>query len=78
MFKNFQFSWLLLSKYRQYFLPITLFLALVLNIVIAPLVLAGSGNVINKESAYAIGILLLISFALSIYLFFVIFYPEKF
>jgi potassium-transporting ATPase KdpC subunit len=48
------------------------------NLILAPLVYAANGENFSKESAYAIGILLLIILALSIYLFWVIFQPERF
>jgi K+-transporting ATPase KdpF subunit len=55
-----------------------LFLTLSLNLIIAPAVMAASGTAITKNTAYAIGILYCVTIALSIYLFTVIFQPERF
>ncbi len=69
---------ILRDKYRHNYWLIVLFLGLCFNLVLAPLVYAATGGTFSKESAYAIGILLLVVFALSIYLFWVIFQPERF
>jgi hypothetical protein len=55
-----------------------LFLALCLNLVVAPVVYAASGNELSRTQAWALGLLGLGTVALSIYLFFVMFVPEKF
>jgi K+-transporting ATPase KdpF subunit len=55
-----------------------LFVTITLNLIIAPVVMAASGNEINRNTAYAIGILYCVTIALSIYLFTVIFQPERF
>ncbi|AFZ37490.1 K+-transporting ATPase, F subunit [Stanieria cyanosphaera PCC 7437] len=59
-------------------LAIVLLLTMSLNLVIAPAVMAASGNEITKNTAYAIAILYCVTIALSIYLFTVIFQPERF
>jgi hypothetical protein len=59
-------------------LPLYLFLALCLNLVIAPIVYAASNNVLSRSQAWALGLLGLGAVAVSIYLFFVMFVPEKF
>jgi K+-transporting ATPase KdpF subunit len=55
-----------------------LFITITLNIIIAPVVMAAAGNEITRNTAYAIGILYCVTIALSIYLFTVIFQPERF
>jgi K+-transporting ATPase KdpF subunit len=59
-------------------LAIVLFLTISLNLIIAPVVMAASGAEITRNTAYAIGILYCVTIALSIYLFTVIFQPERF
>jgi K+-transporting ATPase KdpF subunit len=59
-------------------LAIALFLTISLNLIIAPVVMAASGAEITRNTAYAIGILYCVTIALSIYLFTVIFQPERF
>lgn len=59
-------------------LPFKLFLALCLNVAIAPGVYAASTMTISRNQAYALGLLGLGTFALAIYLFVVIFEPERF
>lgn len=59
-------------------LAIVLFLTISLNLIIAPVVMAASGTEITRNTAYAIGILYCVTIALSIYLFTVIFQPERF
>jgi K+-transporting ATPase KdpF subunit len=58
--------------------PRYLFLLLCLNLVIAPAVEASAGNDFSRHQAYALGILGLVTGTLSIYLFVVMFQPEKF
>lgn len=58
--------------------PRHLFLLLCLNLVIAPAVQAATGNEFSRNQAYALGILGLVTVALSIYLFVVMFQPERF
>jgi K+-transporting ATPase KdpF subunit len=55
-----------------------IFLGMSLNLIIAPVVMAASGNQITRNTAYAIGILYCVTIALSVYLFTVIFQPERF
>jgi hypothetical protein len=59
-------------------LPLYLFLSLCLNLVIAPIVYAASNSVLSRSQAWALGLLGLGTVAVSIYLFFVMFAPEKF
>lgn len=55
-----------------------LFLAICLNLVVAPVVYAASGSEFSRTQAWALGLLGLGTVALSVYLFFVMFVPEKF
>jgi K+-transporting ATPase KdpF subunit len=59
-------------------LPFKLFLLLCLNVAIAPAVQAATGATILRYQSYALGLLGLTTLSLSIYLFVVIFQPEKF
>lgn len=59
-------------------LAIVLFSTISLNLIIAPVVMAASGPEITRNTAYAIGILYCVTIALSVYLFTVIFQPERF
>jgi len=59
-------------------LPIWLFLALCFNLVIAPAIYAATGEDLTPKASYALGILTLVTVALSLYLFVVIFQPERF
>ncbi len=49
-----------------------------INLILAPVVYAATGQTISREQSYAIGLLGLVSVAVSIYLFVVMFQPEKF
>jgi K+-transporting ATPase KdpF subunit len=51
---------------------------LVLNLLLSPLVQASTGGLISRGQSYALGLLGLVTFSLFIYLFVVIFQPEKF
>jgi hypothetical protein len=55
-----------------------LFLAICFNLVVALVVYATSGNEFSRTQAWSLGLLGLGTLALSIYLFFVMFVPEKF
>jgi K+-transporting ATPase KdpF subunit len=63
---------------RRHPVPVQLFLLMCFNVVIAPAVYAATGEEITRKAAWALGILGLITFGLSIYLFVVIFQPERF
>jgi K+-transporting ATPase KdpF subunit len=58
--------------------PRYLFLLLCLNLSIAPAVQAATGTDFSRPQAYALGILGLVTVALSSYLFVVMFQPERF
>jgi K+-transporting ATPase KdpF subunit len=55
-----------------------LFYLLCLNLIIAPAVHGATGNEVSRSQAYALGILGLVTVALSTYLFVVMFQPERF
>jgi K+-transporting ATPase KdpF subunit len=49
-----------------------------INLIFAPVVSAASGDTVSREQSYALGLLGIGTVGLSIYLFVVIFQPEKF
>lgn len=59
-------------------LPLVLFLLMCLNLVIAPTVYAATDGNINRINVYALGLLGILTLALAVYLFVVIFQPERF
>ena len=59
-------------------LAIVIFVGMSLNLIFAPMVMAATGASITRQTAYAIGILYCVTVALSVYLFTVIFQPERF
>lgn len=59
-------------------IPLSLFLLLCLNVLIAPAVQATTPFAISRSASYAIALLGLMTLSVSIYLFVVIFQPEKF
>lgn len=63
---------------RKHKLPIYLFLGLCCNLILAPAVFAATGEAFSRSQIYFLSALVLITMALSIYLFFVMFVPEKF
>ncbi|MBD2205877.1 potassium-transporting ATPase subunit F [Calothrix sp. FACHB-1219] len=63
---------------RQQKLPLSLFLGMCFNLIIAPVVYAATGEQFDRTQAWALGLLGLATLSLSIYLFFVMFVPEKF
>lgn len=68
------FVWL---QSRSQKLPLAIFFALCLNLLIAPIVYAANGT-LERFSAWAIGVLGLITIGIIIYLFIVVFEPERF
>lgn len=57
---------------------IQLFLLMCLNLVITPAVYAATDGAIERKTIYALGLLGIVTLSLSIYLFVVIFQPERF
>lgn len=71
---NFAALW---QAWRRHKYPSYLFLALCLNLIFASGVLASSGEMARSQ-AYALGLLALGTVILSVYLFVVMFQPERF
>ena len=65
-------------EWRRQKLPLYLFLGLCFNLILAPAVFAATGGELSRPQAYWLGALVLVTIALAIYLFFVMFVPEKF
>jgi K+-transporting ATPase KdpF subunit len=65
-------------QWRRQKLPLYLFLAMCFNLVVAPIVYAGTGEQLSRSQSWGLGLLGLVTLGLSIYLFFVMFVPEKF
>ena len=59
-------------------LPLVIFLVLSLNAILAPVVYAATGNAWQRTQAYALGILGFVTLGLVIYLFDVVFRPERY
>ncbi|MDJ0591541.1 MAG: potassium-transporting ATPase subunit F [Pleurocapsa sp. MO_226.B13] len=76
--KTGEFSEIIGDRWLKNRLATLLFLSLSLNLIIAPAVMAATGASITRQTAYAIGILYCVTVALSVYLFAVIFQPERF
>lgn len=68
----------ILLNCRHQKLPLSLFLGMCFNLIIAPVVYAATGEQFDRTQAWALGLLGLATLSLSIYLFFVMFVPEKF
>lgn len=66
-----------LFEWRRQKLPLAIFLLLCLNLLIAPAVYAAAGT-LERRSAWAIGVLGLVTLGFVIYLFDVIFRPERY
>ncbi|AFY74534.1 F subunit of K+-transporting ATPase (Potass_KdpF) [Synechococcus sp. PCC 7502] len=82
-----QFKNELKNELKQHLLSLTrpkhsrslkLFLLVCLNLIIAPAIYAVNSEILGRSQAYAIGILGIVTVSFSIYLFFVMFQPEKF
>ncbi len=69
---------LLGSERPQKSIPLKLFLALCLNLLIAPTVYAASSGSVSRTSSYAIGLLLIVTVALAIYLLVAMLQPQRF
>jgi len=66
------------SEWRSQKLPLAIFVALCLNLLIAPIVYAAADGTLERRSAWAIGVLGLVTLAVIVYLFVVVFQPERF
>ena len=65
-----------LSNKKKY--PKYLFLTLCFNLIVAPVVYAANADSFTRTQAYALGLLGIATVCFSIYLFVVMFQPEKF
>jgi K+-transporting ATPase KdpF subunit len=68
----------ILRHNSQKSLSFKLFLAICLNLVIAPTVYAATGGTISRANSYAIGILLIVTILLAIYLLVAMLQPQRF
>lgn len=59
-------------------LSLYLFGILICNLILSPIVQASAGGTLSRGQSYALTLLGLVTFSLFIYLFMVIFQPEKF
>lgn len=66
------------TKSRHKKIPLYLLSILIGNVIIAPAVYSTTGTILTKGQSYALVLLGLVTFSLFIYLFVVIFQPEKF
>ncbi|RCJ27645.1 ATPase [Nostoc minutum NIES-26] len=66
------------SQWRRHKLPLAIFIGLCLNLVVAPVVYAAADGILERRSVWAIGILGGVTLAVVIYLFVVVFQPERF
>ena len=67
-----------LGLWRRQKLPIYLLAVLCLNAILAPAVFAATAGALSPAQSYWVAALILLTIALAIYLFFVMFYPERF
>jgi K+-transporting ATPase KdpF subunit len=74
-FLSISFIWL---QRRRQKLLLAIFIFLSFNAVISPLVYAATDGTLSRPSTWAIGILGAVTLALVIYLFVVVFQPERF
>ncbi len=67
-------------KLRSYPQKIAVYFLIILglNLIVSPLVQASTGGVLSRGQSYALGLLGLVTFSLFVYLFVVIFQPERF
>jgi K+-transporting ATPase KdpF subunit len=68
----------ILADCRRQKLPLYLFLGLCCNLILAPAVLAAAGGEMSRTQSYWLAALGLVTVGLAVYLFFVMFVPEKF
>ena len=67
-------------KLRSYPQKIAVYFLIILglNLIVSPLVQASTGEVLSRGQSYALGLLGLVTISLFVYLFVVIFQPERF
>jgi K+-transporting ATPase KdpF subunit len=68
----------IIKKFFSRKLPIYFLSILLINLILSPVVYASTKDFLSKGQTYALGLLGLVTFSLFIYLFVVIFQPEKF
>ncbi len=73
--ESISFVWL---EWRRQKLPLAIFLLLCLNLIIAPAIYAAADGTLERRSAWALGVLGLVTLGLIVYLFIVVFQPERF
>ena len=66
------------SQWCKQKLPLIVFIVMCLNLILAPVGYAAGDNSLERRSAWAIGILGFVTLAVVIYLFDVIFRPERY
>lgn len=66
------------TLWRKHPVSVGIFVSLCLNLVVAPIVSASADNELTRKAAWAIGVLVMVTLGLSLYLFAVIFQPERF
>lgn len=65
-------------EWRRQRIPIAIFLVLCMNVLLAPTVYGAADGSVERKSAYAIALLGLVTLGLVVYLFVVVFQPERF
>lgn len=75
IFAGIAFIW---QGWRKQKFPLITFTLLCLNLLLAPAVLAAASGTLDRQAAWAVGVLLLLTVALAGYLFVVVFQPERF
>ncbi len=69
---------LIQTQGKRNFLPIYFFFLLSCNLIFAPIIYAAIGEEITRKAAWAIGVLILVTIAIALYLLAVILQPERF
>ena len=69
---------LALMLWQRHQIPVQLFLVMCFNAIIAPAVYAAASEDLTRKAVWGLSLLGLVVIALSIYLFVVIFQPERF
>lgn len=65
-------------EWRRQRIPLAIFAVLCFNLLLAPAVYAAADGSLARKSAYAIALLGLVTLGLVVYLFVVVFQPERF
>lgn len=69
---------LIKNQGKRNLFPISLFFLLSCNLIFAPIIYAATGEELTRKAAWAIGVLILVTLAVGLYLFAVILRPERF